>query len=43
MESRAVMITMIPLIIWYTEAAHWVSAMNMSVDPQMSHEAGRAK
>ena len=38
----AVMSTMHPLIIWYTEAAHWVKATNIKVEPQKSKLAGIA-
>ena len=36
------MTTMTPLIIWYTEAAQRVKAINIRVDPQMSKAAGIA-
>ena len=39
---NAVMTTMTPLIIWYTEAAQRVKAINIRVDPQMSKAAGIA-
>lgn len=39
---KAVMTTMTPLIIWYTEAAQSVKAINIRVDPQMSKAAGIA-
>lgn len=42
MDSIAVMNTIIPLIIWYTEAATIVRAMNIRVDAQMSQHAGMA-
>ena len=42
-DMPAVMTTMIPRIIWYTEAAHCVKATNMRVEPQMSQQAGMAR
>lgn len=42
MERKAVITTIIPRIIWYTEGGTIVSAINIKVDAQKSHEAGIA-
>lgn len=41
-ENKAVISTMAPLIIWYTDAAHYVRPTNMSDEAVVSKAAGRA-
>ena len=38
----AVIKTIAPLIIWYTDAAHWLNPTNISVEPKKSKAAGMA-
>ena len=41
-DKNAVIITIVPLSIAYTDAAHWVSAIIFMVDAMISIEAGMA-
>lgn len=41
-DRRAVITTIMPRIIWYTEGGTMVRAMNIRVDAQKSQDAGSA-